>query len=412
MPDADAPIFIGSCNGSADGPDSESWRRSFSPGGMLEDTPWAGKQLPIFSSSCSSGFHALYAAAKALEAGAKEAIVLGVDILSQINQSNFESLRVLADSPITPWQQNSRGFILGEAAVALKITSDNEIGDYPSLAGPVLTNSLHETDGLRRVVDSFSSAGPALVLGQGTGPGARDQAELAAFHTVIESGVPISTPLLHFGHTLGASGLLSIALAFMAHRESRVPLALSMPGEVASDGRPLLNASKALKPSDRMLLTSGALDGSCAGALIGNVGEKDRAQTTQNGQDTWQAPRPSGPLMHPTLRRIATDALARRPQRPPAVLVVRLQEPLAPPASAWFGERLLPSAVLEITPGFVSQLIARSWGFTGPALCMVSETETDANAWDLIPACEALGLSVARIDVKGTGDNREIIWSV
>ncbi len=409
IPNGDTPIFIGSCNGATDGIDSQNWRRSFDPGPMLEETPWAGKHVPMFSSSCNSGFHALYAATKALEAGAHEAVVLAVDILSQINQSNFESLRVLSSSPMTPWQENSKGFILGEAAVVLKITVAKEINDYPTLAGPALTNSVDETDGLRRVVNSFASAEPALILGQGTGPSARDRHELAAFQTVIEPSVPVSTPLLHFGHTLGASGLLSIALSYMAHRKSRVPLALSMPSEVASDGRPLLNVSKSLEANARVLLTSGALDGSCAGALIGNGYEMGR---TLNVPDTWHATNPIGPLLHPTLRRIATEALARRPVRPSDILVVRLHEPLAPPANAWFGERLLPSAVLEITPGFVSQLIARCWGFTGPALCMVGETETDANAWDFVPACEELGLRVARIDVKGTGDNREIIWNV
>ena len=418
LPDGDTPIFIGSCNGATDGIDSSNWRKSFDSIQLLETTPWAGKRFPIFSSSCNSGLHALFAATKALEAGAKEAVVLGVDILSQINQSNFESLRVLAEYPAAPWQQDSSGFILGEAAVALKITASSKSGAVAKLTGPVLTNSLGETDGLMRVLDSLPSFSAAILLGQGTGPNTRDQSELAAFRNKIEDSVHVSTPLLHFGHTLGASGLLSIALAFKAQSESRVPktLAMSMPmltsmsSKAACDGRPLVVGSERLDTSDCILVTSGAMDGSCAGAFIGSAREDFQTQGKQGTEEVWQQPQPAGPLTHQTLRQIAADAIAHRPERPPDLLLVRLLEPLAPPASAWFGKRLLPSAVLEITPGFVSQLIARCWGFTGPALCMVGETETVAKRWELVPACEALRLSVVRIDVKGTGDNREIIW--
>ena len=115
--------------------------------------------------------------------------------------------------------------------------------------------------------------------------------------------------------------------------------------------------------------------------------------------------------MHPTLRRIAHEARAHRPPQPPDILVVSLDEPLAPPPEAWFGERLLPSAVLEMTPGFVSQLVARSWGFAGPALCLVGNTGGGKDEWGLISACKKQALTVCQVEVAGTGDKREIVWN-
>src|SRR5437762_1596970 len=82
------------------------------------------QRLPVFSSSCNSGLHALYAARQVLLSGrANEAVVLAVDILSRSNQENFEGLRVLSDSPM-PWQPTNAGFVLGEAAVALRLVRD------------------------------------------------------------------------------------------------------------------------------------------------------------------------------------------------------------------------------------------------------------------------------------------------
>jgi hypothetical protein len=116
-----------------------------------------------------------------------------------------------------------------------------------------------------------------------------------------------------------------------------------------------------------------------------------------------------GPLMNPSLKRLASEALEHRPSTPPDVLILRLEKPLSPPASAFIGERLLPSAVLEITPGFASQLIARCWGFIGPALCLVGDVDT--NVYGLKNAFRESGLNVFQVNLRGSGDNRAIEWN-
>jgi hypothetical protein len=91
--------------------------------------------------------------------------------------------------------------------------------------------------------------------------------------------------------------------------------------------------------------------------------------------------------------------------------MVRLAEPLSPPPEARIGDRLLPSAVLEMTPGFVSQLIARCWGFAGPALCLVGDMNGSDAGWDFATLLDELGLVVAQVEVRGIGDKREIVWN-
>jgi hypothetical protein len=115
--------------------------------------------------------------------------------------------------------------------------------------------------------------------------------------------------------------------------------------------------------------------------------------------------------MHPVLRRIATEAQGFRPSVPPDILVVRMDEPLLPGERASIGGRLLPSAVLELTPGFVSQLIARLWGFTGGALCLVGDAEADRTTTAMIQACEENNLTVSRINLCGGMDERAIEWN-
>jgi len=335
------PLFVGSCNGDA----SRKWEQAFNTSVLLADTPWANERLPVFSSSCASGVHALYAAKQLISAGAiDEALVLAADILSQSNHENFEGLRVLAERPSAPWQSASAGFILGEAAVVLKLVRAKE-GNQ--LCGPELDSDLIDHDGLASVIEGLS-------------PEAKS--------------VSIETLFPGFGHTLGASGLLSIALA------------------AAIDGD--------------VLVTCRALNGACAAIVVGN----DLRAKVQRSRGRWHKVLTPGPLMNPTLKRIASEALENRPTNSPDVFMLRMEKPLSPPATAIIGERLLPSAVLEITPGFASQLVARCWGFSGPALCLVGDVDRDV--YGLRNALEESGMNVFQINLRGSGDNRGVEWNV
>ncbi|HEY0761660.1 MAG TPA: beta-ketoacyl synthase N-terminal-like domain-containing protein, partial [Pyrinomonadaceae bacterium] len=212
------PLLVASCNGSA----ADVWEDAFDTSALLAGTAWANDRLPVFSSSCASGIHALYAARQLLMSGAvNEVLVLAADILAQSNHENFESLRVLAETASTPWQSTSSGFVLGEAAVVVRVVRAK--GDATVLHGPVLGSDLVEHDGLSDVLERVSPQNASLILGQGTGPFVVDSAELAALGTFVDKKVPISTPITQFGHTLGASGLLAVALGALIHRAGSLP---------------------------------------------------------------------------------------------------------------------------------------------------------------------------------------------
>jgi hypothetical protein len=91
-------------------------------------------------------------------------------------------------------------------------------------------------------------------------------------------------------------------------------------------------------------------------------------------------------------------------------LLVRLEAPLVPPSDATIGGRLLPSSILEMTPGFVAQLVTRSWGFPGPAICLVAPRDADASVEEIVTACREAGDVVRRVDVRGQGGERDVDW--
>lgn len=68
------------------------------------------------------------------------------------------------------------------------------------------------------------------------------------------------------------------------------------------------------------------------------------------------------------------------------------------------GQRIMPTSVLEMTPGFVPQLVARAWGFRGPALCLVG---TDPEP--LLAALRTTHERVYRLAIRGMHE-RHVEW--
>jgi hypothetical protein len=347
----------------------------------------------VVSAACASGLHALYLARELVAAGAPEVVAVAVDVDTPPSRENFEALRVLSDEPAA-FQPGASGFVVGEAAVALRVAH----GGGPRLSSVELGHDLDGDDGLCRVLGALGALGalePGLIIGQGTGPASVDRAELAALSTQIAPTVPLTTAARHFGHTLGASSLLAVALAASATRGS-IPRLLALGDAAASDGRPLVTGATSAR---EVVVGCRALGGACGACIVGGPPRATRPRVA-----SWRASAPAPALRDPVLRELAAAAPAARPAAPPDLLIVTLDAPLVPAAAARVGDRLLPSSVVEMTPGFVPQLVARAWGFAGPAICLVGD------AASLVAACRRARERVYVLAVRGT-EGRHVEWN-
>jgi hypothetical protein len=386
-------VILASCNGAATEWDAAAWRASFA---------FAGDQ-PVASAACASGLHALYLARVLIDTGAARVTAVAADLATAPAHRNFEALRVLSEAP-APFTTESSGFALGGAAVAVTIErAELAAPDAPRLVGPLLGGDLDGADaadgadrhdGLDRLLAAIRPHDIDLVIGQGTGPFAADRAELAAIARHIAPDIPLATALGVLGHTLGAASLASVALAARA-RTASVP-ELALPYASALDGRPL-----GAGPSRRTLVACRALGGACGACIVGDAA----ADVAHEPGDIagWRTPEPPPPLRDPVLRSISRDAPAARPEAPPDLLLVTLAAPLPPAART--ATRILPTSVLEMTPGAIPRLVARRWGFTGPALCLVG-----GNPESLVAACRASHRRVYRLAIRGM-EERDVEWN-
>ena len=339
-----------------------------------------------------------------MHAGAEEVVVLAVDVDSAPAHASFEALRILADpgcrdSPVASrtCRIHPRRSCGGHPHRSRRAPPTTEA---PRLSELSLGFDLPGDDGLVR------ACWPRSSQRRRPSSSARDRPEPRS--TVRSSRrlrrdprvVPLATPLHHFGHTLGASGLLSVALAALAYR-ARIANALAHAADFAPDGRPLVGGPVS---SRETVVVCRALGGACVACIVGPAAPDTPSIAMAAG-------RPPPALRDPNLRPSprAPSLIARA--TPPDLLLVRLEVPLAPPPDARLAGRLLPSSILEMTPGFVAQLVAQTWGFAGPAVCLVASERAESEVTDIIRACTMAGDDVYRVDVRGQGEDRHVVWN-
>jgi 3-oxoacyl-[acyl-carrier-protein] synthase-1 len=167
----------------------------------------------LFATACTSGIAALEAAFTLIAQGdMDEALVLGIEFASNTSLAGFASLGLIADS------ENGEGFVLGEAAAGLWLTSrpgpgwriaacrlciDGYAPTLPTPDGQIIAANINAA--LKDAGLAASDIGfikPHLCGLPGT-----DEAEEAALSLVFE---PPRPPAAYFkrqiGHTLGACG--------------------------------------------------------------------------------------------------------------------------------------------------------------------------------------------------------------
>lgn len=241
--DRDVAVVVGTSKGSV-----ESWiEGEVSPpalGDIAEHigdlTGTRGPRLTV-SAACASGLHALIRGAMMIRHGdARQVLVVAAEAsVHPLFLASFQRLGVLATSGAgcRPFDRKRSGFLMSEAAAAVVLEAEQNGHDSPDdgvyidrfAIGGDATHLTGGDPGLRtlrhllaRVIDSPVD----LVHAHGTGTEANDEAELAAIESAIDEQA--TPPVLYshkgaLGHSLGASGLLSVVINCQAHASGAIP---------------------------------------------------------------------------------------------------------------------------------------------------------------------------------------------
>lgn len=176
----------------------------------------------VISNACISGVIAINTAADYLRySDFDNAVVIGIDVVSDFVLFGFQSLFALSDEPTRPFDKSRKGISLGEACGIVVVSKETHTGfsvEYltgsssndanhisgPSRTGEGLFRVIHKTierAGINRSEIDFLSA-------HGTGTLYNDEMEGIAFTRSGLQHVPVNSLKGFFGHTLGAAGVI------------------------------------------------------------------------------------------------------------------------------------------------------------------------------------------------------------
>lgn len=184
-----------------------------------------------YSAACASSLHALTRGAMLIESGeVSRAIIIGAEAsVHDLFVSSFHRLGVLAadNDFCRPFDQDRSGFLMTDAAAAVCLEAGNDgiaIDTY-ALAGDAETITRGESSGhvLSSMIHKVINRGDVqLVHAHATGT-ALDVVELDAIDFVLNSPTPVYSHKGSIGHSLGASGLVSIVLNVLMMQRQFIP---------------------------------------------------------------------------------------------------------------------------------------------------------------------------------------------
>ena len=245
-------------------------------------------ETQVVSNACVSGVSGVVLAHDFIQADKYDhALVIGADLFSEFTVRGFESFFALSSEVCKPFDTNRDGLSLGEAFASVFVSKSRDVfkekpmqllggasaNDANHISGPSRTG-----EGLYRAIEKcIGLAGVNredidVISGHGTATRYNDDMESIAFNRCNLAHKPINSLKGYFGHTLGAAGVLEIAM-FMQSARAHVMLknlGCTEQGTVENLNVQMENEER---PINMFLKTASGFGGFNAATIIKNLSE-------------------------------------------------------------------------------------------------------------------------------------------
>ena len=188
----------------------------------------------VISNACISGAAAQVEALRLIDNGYYEnCVVVGGELLSKFIISGFQSFKALSQEQCQPFDKNRHGLNLGEAAATIIYSKENKTNSkIVLLKGAIRNDARHisapsiEAEGLYNclvaITEDVDINDIAFVNAHGTATIYNDEMEALALNRIAMQHIPTNSLKAHFGHTLGAAGLLESVISMQALQDGIV----------------------------------------------------------------------------------------------------------------------------------------------------------------------------------------------
>ncbi|MDF1883124.1 3-oxoacyl-ACP synthase [Sulfurimonas sp. SAG-AH-194-C21] len=204
------------------------------------------------NTACTSSANALLETNNLLNAGIyKYGVVLGCEIFSHLMSSGFNAMQLLSQTSIKPFCETRDGMILGEGVVAFLLGNDNSPwhikGAFSNCNGVNITAVSPEGDEFSEVMQRALNAADirscdiTALKAHATATLSNDLSEQNAIKRVFGDDVKCSALKPYIGHTVGACGLLEMALFMECIDDGFIPRTIKGEDIVCENGLFMMN---------------------------------------------------------------------------------------------------------------------------------------------------------------------------
>jgi len=282
------PLFIASTKGNINRLNASSDYNHvhlINSGNRIKDYFNIASPPTIICNACTSGLHALIMASRLIETGAiDQALVSGVDIISDFTLRGFRALHAMSSEPCRPYDESRAGITIGEGAATIWLTTDRNKAKAQILGGATSNDANHISGpsrtgaGLQQAVRDALRAGehPTIdfINAHGTATNFNDEMECKAFAALGLSELPTMSNKGYWGHTLGAAGVIETAAVCISLEEQRVYKTIGYENHGVSLPLNIVqkNENKSIKHA---LKTSSGFGGSNAAVILKHIKESE-----------------------------------------------------------------------------------------------------------------------------------------
>ena len=207
------------------------------------------------ATACTSSINAVLEARNLISAGVIDyAIVVGLEIVSQMMSDGFMSMNLLSLGSQKPFDSARDGLILGEAVAGVLVGRDESpwslLGGYSNCNAATITavsESGEEFEEVMLNAMELSAVGVddiTALKAHATSSISNDLAEINAISRIFRDELIFTALKPYVGHTLGACGILEMAIMMACVDEGFIPKTLNCKESIMSEFEPLQEHKK------------------------------------------------------------------------------------------------------------------------------------------------------------------------
>ena len=203
------------------------------------------------NTACTSSANALLEASNLVNSDIVDSVVvIGLEVYSPLMSDGFYKMELISPTSAKPFDKNRDGLVLGEALGAILVgkgdTKWSLLGGFSNCNSATITSVGSSGDECVEVIEEalnrvgLKPEDITALKAHATGSLSNDEAEINAISRVFKKGIDFTALKPYIGHTIGASGVVEIALFMACIDDGFIPKTLFTKESILKDYMPLM----------------------------------------------------------------------------------------------------------------------------------------------------------------------------